>query len=247
MADLLLLPHTAPFVTALLVCLFMLILALIGLGGDSDGGPEIETAGALDTDIDVTGTDGLPAEIAADLDASLAAATDGEIDADAASGTQVGALGAMMNFLNPGGVPMSVLVALFACGYGVSGLAVQKILDVTLGAPLSATLAGLALAPAGVLSTRIFGGLPGRLIPSVQTAAIKATGLKGASAEITVGRAELGRPARARIADRHTGGQILNVDVVPYRDGDSFPQGTEVVLLQQTKGGTWIAGRLPQD
>ena len=244
MTDALLLPHTGPFVTALLVCFFLLALSLLGLGGDSDGGLDAAEGGGPEVDL----SDGLSGDTLTDLDAELdALAHDTDGPAEPISGTSAGPLSSALGFLNPGGVPTGVLIALIACGYGVSGMLVQMLAASSLGAPLSPLTAGLALIPAGLLSGRLFGGWLGRAIPNLQTAAVHAGHLKGARADISQGRAEIGRPARARVDARRVGGQLINVDVTPYKPGDSFPEGTRVVLLQKDAKGTWIAGRIPVD
>ena len=245
MTEALLLPHTGPFVTALLVCFIMLALAAVGIGGDGDAGPDLDTGGP-DLDIDTPGADGISADVEAELDAAVDSYTAESAETgDTQPAAQTSPVATALGLLNPGGVPMGVLIALFAGGYGVTGMLAQKAADAWLGAPISPTLAGLALLPAGVASTRGLGRLIARLIPSVETAAVTAGQLKGAQAEISLGTAEVGRPARARVADRHVGGQVVNVEVVPYRKQDGFPAGTQVVLLERTRDGVWVAGRLP--
>ena len=88
--------------------------------------------------------------------------------------------------------------------------------------------------PAFVLAmpvVRGVGGLFARLVPRDETTAVSEDSLVGRVAVITVGVASGNAPAEGRVRDEH--GQTHYVMVEPDIAGESFPAGTEVLLVKR--------------
>jgi hypothetical protein len=120
--------------------------------------------------------------------------------------------------------------------FGGVGLIGQSVIADLLGAPLSAgwaaLLAGAAALPLNSLAMRPIGAI----MPKDETTAIGLDGLVRRDAEIQIGTARAGSPARAKVIDHH--GQAHFVMVEPH-DAATELQAGETVLLVRREGQTF--------
>ncbi|MEM6731263.1 MAG: OB-fold-containig protein [Myxococcota bacterium] len=164
-----------------------------------------------------------------DFDFDLDVDLDVDSDVDAPDmAAHVPALSVLMSWLHVGKVPTLILFAAFLFGFGLSGYTFQGVVDGIFGRPLTPWLAAV---PA------FFGSLPvihvvGRtlrfVLPSEETDAVSRTSFIGRTAVITLGTAQKGEPAQARLKDEK--GQTHYVMVEP-RDSGALESGSEVVLV----------------
>jgi hypothetical protein len=129
------------------------------------------------------------------------------------------------------------LTSLLGC-FTMAGVAIQQIATAALGAPLHWGFAvGGALVAGSMLNTLAANGLV-RIMPGFETSAVTSDDLLGRRGTILEGTARRGRPARAKVVDRH--GQAHFVMVEPHGDDDAIAQG-ETALLVRRDGGLFFA------
>ncbi len=216
MIDLLLATDTRPFTVALammggLAGLEMAFL-LSGLGG-------------LSQLVDAVLPEGLGASI--DLDADM----DVDIDTDVPDAGGSSALSSVLGFFGIGTVPFLVVLVAFLTSFGLVGLGIQYLMSSLTGAYLPATIAAM---PALVVGSSLSGRIAvffGRLIPAVETDAVSSESFVGRVAEVTLGTAREGEPARARLRDAK--GHSHRVLVEPDLPGQTLPQGSRVLLVSR--------------
>ncbi len=212
-----------PFAIALGVVVGMLVLELVLmlvgisiLGGDGD--VAIDAEPGLDVDV------GLDAEAGFEVD------VDG---ADPLAGESAGVSG-VLSWLGLSDAPFAIWLAGFLTAFGLSGYALQGVLNAIVGAPLPALLASAVALPVGLAIAARFARLIGRLMPKLETTAISSRSYGGRRGIITVGTARRGNPAQARLTDGH--GNIHYTMVEPMKDDDAFPQGTEIATIRLADG-----------
>lgn len=169
-----------------------------------------------------------------------------DLDADADLDADMG--GDLLSWLGVGQVPLLMLLVVFLGVFGSLGLLGQQAaLDWA-----SRLLSGwIAVPAAGVLALPLTGlaarGLA-RVLPQDHSTAIPLEELVGRSAQIVIGRATPGMPARARVDDRH--GQPHYVMVEPDNPDQSFEEGEQVLLVRRARDGFRAVSRgdhkLPQ-
>lgn len=164
-------------------------------------------------------------------------AIDGAGDFDAGDGLEAGGFAeALTSLLGLGRVPLMIWLASLLLTFGAVGLIGQSVIADLLGAPLSAgwaaLLAGAAALPLNSLAMRPIGAI----MPKDETTAIGLDGLVRRDAEIQIGTARAGSPARAKVIDHH--GQAHFVMVEPH-DAATELQAGETVLLVRREGQTF--------
>lgn len=164
-------------------------------------------------------------------------AIDGAGDFDTADGLEAGGFGeALTSLLGLGRVPLMIWLASLLLTFGAIGLIGQSVIADLLGAPLSAgwaaLLAGAAALPLNSLAMRPLGAI----MPRDETTAVGLDDLLRRDAEIQIGTARAGSPARARVIDLH--GQAHFVMVEPH-DAATELQAGETVLLVRREGQTF--------
>jgi hypothetical protein len=164
-------------------------------------------------------------------------AIDGAGDFDAGDGLEAGGFAeALTSLLGLGRVPLMIWLASLLLTFGGVGLIGQSVIADLLGAPLSAgwaaLLAGAAALPLNSLAMRPIGAI----MPKDETTAIGLDGLVRRDAEIQIGTARAGSPARAKVIDHH--GQAHFVMVEPH-DAATELQAGETVLLVRREGQTF--------
>lgn len=164
----------------------------------------------------------------------MGADADTEIAADGDMGVDAG----LLSLIGLGRIPFMMWLMLLLGAFGVIGLAGQELLAALTGAPWSpwlvAPAAGLAALPVTGAICRPLG----RILPEDETTAIEVASLVGREAEIVIGIASPGNPARGRVTDRF--GQTHYVMLEPDNSDQRFVEG-ETVLLVRHEGDLFKA------
>jgi hypothetical protein len=168
-------------------------------------------------------------------------AIDGAGDFDADGGLELGGIGdALMSLLGLGRVPLMIWLASLMLVFAAVGLIGQSVIAGMLGAPLSAgwaaLFAGGAALPLNSLAMRPLGAV----MPKDETTAIALDDLVRRDAEIQIGTARAGSPARAKVIDVH--GQAHFVMVEPH-DATTELRTGDTVLLVRREGQTFYGVR----
>lgn len=211
MIDFLLTPANTPFVVALGI---MLALAVIEVLSVSLGMGLSEMLDSLVPDMDVD----------VDIDVDV----EGDVSA---VGGPVDSLMKVLAWLRIGEVPVVMLLVVFLTGFGLSGLVLQYVVNALIGKTLPG---GLAVIPAmfvAVPMVRYFGGLLGKYMPQDETYAVSEGSFPGMVATVTMGVAKVGKPAQAKLKDKH--GQTHYILVEPDNPGETFSQGDKTIIVSQ--------------
>ena len=167
--------------------------------------------------------DGAEAEIDVDLDADL----------DVQGG---GLINSALSLLGLGHVPFLIWLAVLLFAFAGIGVAIQQVLIGTVGAPLPSWLAAIG---AGAAALPVTGALTrplARMLPQDETSAVGIGSLLRRDAEIQLGQATAGSPARAKVIDAH--GQPHFVMVEPNDPETTLKEG-ETVMLVRREGETF--------
>lgn len=139
--------------------------------------------------------------------------------------------GNVLGWLGFGVLPLSILLIVFLAAFGLIGLIGQQIVLDSRGALLPALVAVPAAAVAALPATGVLARGLARILPRDETTAIDPGQLVGLHAEIVVGRATQGSPAKARVRDFH--GQSHYVMAEPDDPATSFAEGEEILLVRR--------------
>lgn len=135
----------------------------------------------------------------------------------------------ILDWVNPGRLPMLAALTVMLCIYGVVGLAGQQTLLALTDHTLDALPAGLGAAlPALIVSRPITRGLA-KILPRDETSAINIQEIVGKRGSIEIGKAMQGHPARARFIDNHGQQHLLMVE--PTEPDVTLEQGQEILLI----------------
>ena len=164
-------------------------------------------------------------------------AIEGAGEFDAGDGLAAGGFGdALTTLLGLGRVPLLIWLAALLLVFATVGVIGQSVLTSLFGAPLSAgwaaLLAGGAALPLNSLAMRPLAAI----IPKDETTAIDLDDLVRRDAEIQIGTARAGSPARAKVIDVH--GQAHFVMVEPHDQTLALNAG-DTVLLVRREGQTF--------
>lgn len=155
-----------------------------------------------------------------DLDAA-------DLDADG----DVGLADAVLAWAGIGRVPLLMWLVIFLALFGGLGLGLQQLTTALTGSPGDNFLMVPITAVAALPPTGVAARLVGRIFPSLETTAIDRDELVGLYAEISIGTARAGNPARARVVDAH--GQAHQIMVEPDTDDQKFEAGETVLLVKR--------------
>ncbi len=136
-----------------------------------------------------------------------------------------------LGWLHLGKVPLMMIIILFLSSFGLSGLVLQMLLHGISGHYLPGLLASVPAFLTALPIVRVGGSLLGQLMPRDESTAISENDLLGRVATITLGVAQQGQAAQARLTDQH--GQTHYVMVEPEENGIRFPSGTQVLLVKR--------------
>jgi hypothetical protein len=208
-------PHSLPFAIALAVVAGLFILEIIssllgatvlGLGGE---GPDLD----IDADADFDLTMDIDIE-APDISANTSTAPSG-----------------ILSWLGARDVPFLIWLVSFLTMFGLAGLIIQSGVSSILDRPLPALIASLIVCVPALGVTRVIANWVALLMPKTETSAMRTRYLGGHRGTITQGTAKRGKPAEAKIKDRH--GNIHYLRVEPLDDDEAFAQGTDVTIIRK--------------
>ncbi|WP_424983985.1 YqiJ family protein [Maritalea sp. S77] len=156
-----------------------------------------------------------------------------DFDIDAPDIESPGIFVQFLSWLRFGQVPFIILLIVILTLFGLIGFALQGVVTDTFGTPLPAWIAAPLAGVASLPLIRGCAGLLNRIMPRDETDAISRTELVGHHGVITLGRAEQGSPAQARIKDAL--GNSHYVMVEPHEGENALEQGDQITLLRQDK------------
>ncbi|MEM8724149.1 MAG: OB-fold-containig protein [Pseudomonadota bacterium] len=161
---------------------------------------------------------------------------DVDLDIDADGAVSSGFLEGGLSLLGIGRVPLMIWLMMFLVVFAAIGVSGQQLAISLLGAPfyapLAAVLAGGAALPVnGVLSRPLE-----RMLPKDETSAVGLESLIRRDAEIQIGTARTGSPARSKVIDQF--GHPHFVMVEPHDPAAELHEG-ETVLLVRREGETF--------
>lgn len=169
---------------------------------------------------------------------NLSEAIEGSAEFEAPDGLEVAGFGeALTTLLGLGRVPLLIWLAMLLFVFGTTGVIGQAVLASTLGAPLSAGWAALAAGAAALPINSIAVRPLAAIMPKDETTAVRLDALVRRDAEIQIGTARLGSPARAKVVDMH--GQSHFVMVEPHDQTQELKAG-DTVLLVRREGQTFF-------
>ncbi len=145
-------------------------------------------------------------------------------------GADVHADGDLLSWLGVGRLPLMMLLVVFLAVFGVVGLIGQQLLNDWFGLRLSPWIAVPGAAVVALPLTGFAAGGLAQILPHDETTAVPIDVLVGQRAQIIVGRATIGSPARARAEDHH--GQAHYVMVEPNSADEQFEEGDTVLLVR---------------
>lgn len=165
-------------------------------------------------------------------------AIEGAGDFDMPDGLDAGGFGeGLASLLGLGRVPLLIWLAMLLFVFGTTGVIGQAMLTGVLGAPLpagfAALVAGGAALPLNAVAVRPLAAI----MPKDETTAVTLDDLVRRDAEIQIGTARAGSPARAKVIDVH--GQAHFVMVEPH-DGAQELNAGDTVLLVRREGQTFF-------
>lgn len=162
---------------------------------------------------------------------------DGAGEFDSPDGLEMGGVGdALTTLLGLGRVPFLIWLGALLFFFATIGVIGQSLLAGLIGAPLSAGWAALAAGGAALPLNSLAMRPLGALMPKDETTAIDVADLVRRDAEIQIGTARAGNPARAKVIDIH--GQAHFVMVEPHDTTQEFKAG-DTVLLVRREGQTF--------
>lgn len=143
---------------------------------------------------------------------------------------------ALTTLLGLGRVPLLIWLAALLFVFATLGVIGQSVLASMFGAPLSAGWAALAAGAAALPLNSLAMRPLAAILPKDETTAIAIDDLVRRDAEIQIGTARAGSPARAKVVDRH--GQAHFVMVEPHDQTVALNAG-DTVLLVRREGQTF--------
>ncbi len=212
-------PEAFPFSIALCVVLGLFILELISLilGGSllaiGSDAPDIDIDVDLDADFDID------IDVETDINANL--------EPDLAPSGLLGWLGITE-------VPFLIWVVSFLTLFGLSGLVLLNAGAATIGIALPLAITVPIAVIIGGYCARFISRVVASIMPKTESTAMRTRHLGGHHGVISQGTARRGKPAEAKIKDRH--GNIHYLRVEPLEDGVEIPQGRDVHVIRKRDG-----------
>jgi len=151
------------------------------------------------------------------------AGIDGEIDT-ASEG--------VLDFLGFSAVPSSIFVVLFSSTFFLSGFITQWIAFGQLGRFLNGWLAVIPALAITVPMMHVVGRVFKKFKVKEDSSAVHGDSFIGATALISGGTARIGLPAQGKVVDAFR--QTHYILVEPAIESETFPEGSEVLLLQRS-------------
>lgn len=207
MIDFLLHPANSPFVVALALMIVFTIIEIVSASLGMGLSEMVDSVlPEFDADIDVDADVGEPA-----------AGTDSLVK--------------LLAWFRIGEVPVIMLFIVFLTGFGLSGLLVQYLAVSITSLAVPKLIAVPVAIFASIPTVRVCGGLLGKYMPKDETYAVSEKSFHGMIATVTLGTAAAGKPAQAKLRDKH--GQTHYILVEPDNKDDQFNQGEQVIIVRQ--------------
>lgn len=165
---------------------------------------------------------------------------DVDLDVDPDVTGSSGALEGAFSLLGLGKVPFLMWLMLLLFAFAAIGVAGQTLVEGVFGSPFSPTLAGLLAGAAAFPVNGILTRPLARLLPQDETSAVSLDSLVRRDAEIQIGTAKQGSPARSKVIDAF--GHPHFVMVEPHDPALALEEG-ETVLLVRREGEVFFAIR----
>lgn len=162
---------------------------------------------------------------------ALGGDADVDLDTDGKDGLAGGPLDGLFSLLGIGRVPFMMWLMILLSLFGVIGLAGQHFLEALTGAPWSPWLVSAGSAFVSLPATGAISRPLGRMLPKDETTAINVSALVGREAEVVIGTASAGNPARAKVTDHF--GQTHYVMLEPDNADQRFVQSEKVLIVRR--------------
>ncbi|MEO0689746.1 MAG: OB-fold-containig protein [Pseudomonadota bacterium] len=163
---------------------------------------------------------------------------DVDIDVDPDAAISSGRLEGVFSLLGLGKVPFLIWLMLLMFVFAAIGVSGQALAVALLGTPLDAAAAALLAAAAALPINGALTRPLARLLPQDETSAVSLDTLVRRDAEIQIGTAKRGSPARSKVIDVF--GHPHFVMVEPH-DPDTVMSEGDTVLLVRREGQTFYA------
>ena len=162
-----------------------------------------------------------------------------DLDADTPDGISAdGFLSSVLSLLGLGRVPFLIWLVLLLFVFAAIGVAGQQLAIGLLGSPFNMVVAALGAGAAALPVNGLLTRPLAHILPKDETTAVDVRSLVRREAEIQVGTARRGSPARAKVIDGY--GQPHFVMVEPSDPDAALTEG-EIVLLVRREGETFFA------
>lgn len=166
-----------------------------------------------------------------------------DLGVDADADLDAGPLSGLLGWLCLDQLPLLIWLLLLLSSFGLLGISLNYLSLTQLNWLPPVAIVNIAALLGGLYCTRLFGGAIAKVVPKSESSAVSKETFHGLKARITVGTARLGNPAEAVCIDDY--GQKHYLMVQPTKEGEEFPAGTEVVLLERV-AQHWSAAALKE-
>ncbi len=175
--------------------------------------------------------DSMLPEFDVDIDVDL----DADVDFDASPGIDasevpaVAPLSRFLGWLRIGKVPILILLVILLTSFGLIGFFIQSLTHNLSGFYLPSSIASAASFAVSLPVMRVTALGLEKIMPKDETTAVTEQSLVGRVATITLGTAEKGSPAEAKVTDQH--GLTHYVMLEPDEADTQFVSGQDVLLV----------------
>ncbi len=166
-----------------------------------------------------------------DLDVDIDADVDVDVDTDIDINTGPSIFTKFLSWIQVGKVPLLVLLIAGLTVFGIAGFFVQSASKFFIGGYLPWFI---AIFPALIISMpviRVSAKILSKIIPDDDTSAVSQDSFIGQIATITLGKAEKGKPAEAKLKDKF--GQTHYLMIEPDKENDIFRQSEQVLIVSR--------------
>jgi hypothetical protein len=139
--------------------------------------------------------------------------------------------GGLLSLIGLGRLPLLMWLLLLLTLFALIGLAGQQVLTAILGGPLSPWIAAPVAAAVALPVTGLVAKPIAAIMPRDETTAVSVDSLVGREAELVIGVAKAGSPARGRVLDVH--GLAHNIMLEPDSADQTFGEGERVLLVRR--------------
>lgn len=140
-----------------------------------------------------------------------------------------GAWATALDWLNPGRVPLLVILVIALAAFAIAGLVAQAVLAFVL-VPLPGWIAALLVFPFVFPMTRWSTRIVASVVPRDETYALSDQDFVGMTGTVTVGPARQGVVARARIIDARGNSHFPRVE--PFDAAETYAEGASVLVVE---------------